>query len=133
MNGLLDVSTSALIANRIRFDAIAANLATADVGGDPNGRVKPAPIREAVFSVGDPATGSSEGVHVSEIREIRSFAPRHEPWSPVADKNGDVWYPDTNPVEQQANLMLAARSYEANIAAIEATKSMISAALEMLA
>jgi flagellar basal body rod protein FlgC len=36
-------------------------------------------------------------------------------------------------VEQQTNLMLAARSYEANIAAIEARKSMVQASLEMLA
>ena len=86
-----------------------------------------------LFAVGDPESGSDEGVHVADIRQIQSWVPRHEPNSNLADAKGNVWYPDVNPVEQQANMMLAARSYEANIAAIEAQKSMTSMALEMLA
>ena len=132
MHGLLDVSTSALVAQRIRMDAIAANLASADIGGNPNGPVKPPPIREVLFAVGDPANGSDQGVHVADIREVHAFIPRFEPYSPHADSEGRVWYPDVNPVEQQVNMMLAARSYEANIAAIEAKKSMTSAAMEIL-
>lgn len=133
MNGSLEISTSALVANRIRLDAIAANMAVAQVGGNPNGPTKPPSIREVLFAVGDPESGSDEGVHVADIRQIQSWVPRHEPNSNLADAKGNVWYPDVNPVEQQANMMLAARSYEANIAAIEAQKSMTSMALEMLA
>ena len=36
MFGALDISTSALVANRVRLDAISANLANADVPVDPN-------------------------------------------------------------------------------------------------
>ncbi len=133
MNGAFDISASALVANRIRMDAIAANLAAADIGGNPDGPKKPPMIREAIFQVGDPATGSETGVHVEDIYLMQSWVPRHQPLSPLADKDGNVWYADINPVEQQTNMMMAARSYEANIAAIEARKSMISAALEMLA
>ncbi len=133
MNGSLDISTSALAANRVRLDAIAANMAAAQVGGNPNGPTKPPSIREVLFAVGDPESGAEEGVHVADIRQIQSWVPRYEPNSSLADAKGNVWYPDVNPVEQQANMMLAARSYEANIAAIEAQKSMTSMALEMLA
>jgi len=112
MSGLLDVSVSALVAQRTRLDAIAANLASADIG--------------------DPANNSELGVHVADIREVRAFIPRYEPLNPYADADGRVWYPDINPVEQQVNMMLAARSYEANIAAIEATKSMTNSAMEIL-
>lgn len=133
MYGAFDISASALVANRVRMDAIAANLAVADTPGNPNGPVKPPPLREAIFAVGDPDRGLETGVHVAEIRLREAFVPRHEPWRPEADADGNVWYPDVNPVEQQTNLMLAARSYEANIAAIEARKSMVQAALEILA
>lgn len=133
MYGSLDISTSALVANRTRLDAIAANLAAAQVGGNPNGPRKPGLVREVLFAVGDPVTGNEQGVHVADIRQIQAWVPRQEPLSPDADANGNVWYPDINPVEQQANMMFAARSYEANIAAIEARKSMTSMALEMLA
>lgn len=133
MYGSLDISTSALVANRIRMDAIAANLAAAQVGGNPNGPKKPGMLREVLFAPGDPASGAEAGVHVEDIREVQAWVPRWEPLNPLADQRGNVWYPDINPVEQQANMMIAARSYEANIAAIEARKSMTSMALEMLA
>jgi flagellar basal-body rod protein FlgC len=136
MYGLLDISASALVANRTRLDAIAANLASADVGGNPDGPVKPPPVREVLFAVGDPSAASPEGqemgVHVADVRELHAYVPRYQPFHPYADKEGRVWYPDVNVVEQSANMMLAARSYEANIAAIEATKSMINSALEIL-
>jgi flagellar basal-body rod protein FlgC len=134
MYGSLDISTSALVAQRTRLDAIAANIAAADIGGNPNGPVPPPPVREVLFAVGDPANGLEDvGVHVAEIRQVRAYLPREERWNPLADENGMVWYPDINPVEQQTNAMLAVRSYEANIAAIEATKTMTRASLEMLA
>ena len=38
MFGMLDISTSALVAQRTRLDAIAANLANADVKVDPASR-----------------------------------------------------------------------------------------------
>lgn len=136
MNGLLDISTSALVAQRTRLDAIAANLTASTIGGNPSGPHKPPPIREVIFSLGDPSAstelGAEFGVHVADIREVHAYVPRFEPFHPYADKEGRVWYPDVNIVEQQANMMLAARSYEANIAAIEASKSMMNAALELL-
>jgi flagellar basal-body rod protein FlgC len=57
---------------------------------------------------------------------------RYEPGHPDADSQGYVSYPDINPIEEMVNLMGAARSYEVNIAAVQATKNMISASLEIL-
>ena len=56
----------------------------------------------------------------------------YEPDHPLADAKGYVRYPDIDPVVQQANAMLAMRSYDANLAAIDATKSMIEASLRIL-
>jgi flagellar basal-body rod protein FlgC len=133
VNGILNVSTSALIAQRTRLDAIAANIANASIGGSLDGPDQPPALKEVLFAPGDPANDSPDGVHVEDIREVHAYVPRIEPNHPYADSEGRVWYPDVNPVEQEANMMLAARSYEANIAVIEATKSMINSALEILA
>jgi flagellar basal-body rod protein FlgC len=40
--------------------------------------------------------------------------------------------PAINPIEEEVNLVGAARSYQANISAVLATKNMIASALEIL-
>lgn len=55
----------------------------------------------------------------------------YDPQHPDADHNGYVAYPDINPVEEMVDMMTASRAYEANIAAMNAFKSMVKKALEM--
>ena len=87
----------------------------------------------ALLGPGDPSAGSDQGVHVQEIRlDSSPLIKRYQPYSPHADADGYVGYPNINPVIEQMNAMEAARSYEANISAVEATKSMLSAALRIL-
>ena len=133
MYGALDISTSALIAQRTRLDVISANLANKDTLLNAAGEYEPYRRRAVIFAAGDPARGSAEGVHVARI-EIDSgpLQPKHEPGSPFADADGYVGYPNVHAVIEQMNAMEAARSYEANITAIEATKSMFSVALQIL-
>ena len=59
--------------------------------------------------------------------------PKYQPGSPFADTDGYVEYPNVDSVLEQMNALEASRAYEANITAIEATKSMISVALQILA
>lgn len=133
MFGALDISTSALVANRTRLDAISANLANAEVPVDPRSREIPFSERIVFFAPGDPASGNPFGVHVSEIRPRNDFRLQYDPKHPFADANGNVRYPNIDPVVQQANAMLATRSYDANLAAVEATKSMLDATLRIIA
>ena len=133
MFGVLDVSTSALVANRTRLDAIAANIANVDVPVDPRSKSAPFSGRVVEFASGDPVSGAAGGVHVAQITPRNAFRRAYEPWSDKADPQGYVRYPDIDPVVQQANAMLAMRSYDANLAAIDATKSMIDASLRILA
>lgn len=134
MYGALDVSTSALVAHRTRMNTYAANAANAGAILNAEGEYEPYRRRVPILAAGDPATGSDRGVHVAAIE--LSDAPMHlryEPGSPYADENGYVGYPNVDPIVEQINAMEAARSYEANIAAVEATKSMINVALRMIA
>jgi flagellar basal-body rod protein FlgC len=128
-----DISTSGLVANRTRLDAIAANIANVDVPVDPNSTRAPFSEQVVYFSQGDPVTGNALGVHVAAIEPRNDFRKAYEPWSPLADAEGYVRYANIDPVVQQANAMLATRNYDANLAAIEASKSMMTAALSIIA
>jgi flagellar basal-body rod protein FlgC len=134
MYGSLDISTSGLVANRVRMDVISANIAGANSIVNENGEYEPFRRRIALLGAGDPANKSSAGVHVASIELDQSeLVKKFEPGSLFADADGYVGYPNVNIVTEQMNAMEAARSYEANIMAIEATKSMMSVALQMLA
>lgn len=134
MYGTLDISTSGLIANRTRLDVISQNLANVSTLTNAQGEYEPYRRRIATLAAGDPDSGTPLGVHVSEIAlDESALMKKYEPGSRFADADGYVGYPNINPVVEQINALEAARSYEANIAAVEATKSMISVALQMMA
>ena len=113
---------------------ISANLANMNSILNENDELDPYRRRQPVFAVGDPSSGSDMGVHVAEITIDESPLNRkYDPGSPYADLDGYVAYPNVYPVIEHMNAMEAARSYEANIAAIEASKSMMSAAFQIIA
>jgi flagellar basal-body rod protein FlgC len=134
MFGSLDISTSGLVAQRTRLEVISANLANKDAILDAKGNYAPFRRRIAVFSQGDPATGKNQGVHVSRIdKDPAPFRKAYEPGHPYADAQGYVSYPNVEPAIETINAMEAMRAYEANITAAEATKSMLSSSLRLLA
>jgi len=135
--GVLDISTSGLVAQRTRLDSISANIANNRVILDSQGNLNPYRRREVFFAPGDPSAqtplGRAMGVHVASI-EANEDAVRleYEPGNPFADERGYVPYPDINPVSEQVNAMEAIRAYEANITVAEATKSMMAQALRLI-
>lgn len=137
MYGSLDISTSGMIAQRVRMAVISANIANAETILDSAGNLNPFRKRMAHFSAGNPnATGpaSKLGVHVASIEADQdAIRPRYMPGSPYADEQGYVPFPDINSSLEQINAMQAARSYEANVVAAEASKQMMAQALRLLA
>src|SRR5262249_18323411 len=142
MYGSLEVSTSGMIAQRIRLEVAAANLANKDAILDSSGRVNPYRARHAMFAPGDPTASTPEGrlmgVHVAQI-DFGKGPPKYkyDPSSPYAIKDGPnagmVPVPDVDPITETINSMEAARAYEANVNAPEATKSMMAQALRLIA
>jgi flagellar basal-body rod protein FlgC len=134
MFGAFDVSASALTAQRVRLETIASNIANIDSVLGPNG--KPAPYRR-LYPVFQPQRTSSGGVGVgvSSIEQDGSaFKEFFEPWNTRAkDDRGYVKYPNVDLATEQVNALETTRAYEANVTAIETTKSMISATLRVLA
>lgn len=138
MWGSLDIPTSGMLAQRIRLEAIASNIANRDALLDARGDYNPYRRRAAEFAPGDPAAstraGRSMGVHVAEIAvDMDALRPEWDPTSPYADASGYVMVPDIDPIKETVNAMEATRSYEANVAAAEALKSTMAQALRLLA
>lgn len=136
MFGTLDVSTSALVAQRIRMDTIAGNVANAQTTRRADGRPGPYQRRFAVFIAGDGKGGP--GVHVARILEDRSPGRMvHEPDHPHAIQEGKwkgyVEYPNVEPITEMTNAMLASRAYEANVTVMDVSKRMVASSLRLLA
>jgi flagellar basal-body rod protein FlgC len=136
MNSSLRISASGLTAQRIRLDVIANNLANAEtVQTAEGGPYRRQMVVFAARGATDPSglTLPSEGVEVTDIVQDPS-PPRtvYQPGHPLADANGNVSYPNVNPVVEMVDLMSATRAYEANVAAINAAKSMTAQALDIL-
>jgi flagellar basal-body rod protein FlgC len=142
--GVMTLSGTALIAERERAEVTASNLANAETTRTAEGG--PYVRQHVVFAARRPfgmAFGeqmatmvdfSARGVNVDQVipdptPPIRRFDPTH----PDADQDGYVSTPAINPIEEEVNLMGAARSYQANVSAVLATKNMIQSALEILA
>lgn len=56
---------------------------------------------------------------------------KYDPSHPDADENGYVTYPNVNVVQEMTDLIDATRSYEANVTAFNAGKSMATKGLEI--
>jgi len=143
--GVMDVSGSALEAERIRAEVVAANMANAETTRTADGG--PYQRQEVVFSSADrqssfasqflTQSGGADpqigGVRVSAVVADQS-APlrRYDPGHPDADKDGYVSYPDINPLTEMVDLMGATRAYGLNSSAVQAEKGMVSASLDIL-
>jgi len=132
MFGAIDISTSGLVAQRIRQNTIAMNIANADVVNSPDGG--PYQRRSVIFSVGSQPNDPVEtGVHVSAIEKQEVYRWEYDPNNPYANQDGYVKLPGIEPLVEMVNLMEAARAYEANLTAVEVSKAMLNSSLRLLA
>lgn len=137
----INISATALTAEKTRIDIIAKNMASANTtrstGGMPYRRQmvifeenKPTAFSEYLSKYTNKAEG--RGVKISKIVEDESpFKLVYEPGHPDADENGYVKMPNVDMVKEMVDLISAQRSYDANITAMNASKSMLLKALEI--
>jgi flagellar basal-body rod protein FlgC len=142
---MLEVSGSALSAERQRAEVVAANMANAETTRTPEGG--PYRRKQVVFSSapsnpfrmmlvnsgGESGNANTSAVRVSKVVEDPT-APlmRYEPGNPDANKEGYVAYPNINPMQEMADLMDAVRAYQLNASAITASKQIITGAIDIL-
>jgi flagellar basal-body rod protein FlgC len=157
--GLMETSGSAMQAERMRAEVVAANMANAETTRTESG----GPYRRqmVVFAANQGDTGFADsmadasspadsaapallpapamsshgvapGVHIAQV--VEDPAPplkRYDPGHPDAGPDGYVAYPDINPLTEMVDLMGATRAYGLNGSAVQAEKTMISSALEI--
>jgi flagellar basal-body rod protein FlgC len=128
----MSISTSGLRAQAGRMRVISENIANADstaktAGGDPYRRKVP------TFSSELDRTLDARVVSLGRIKpDTTAFRSRYEPGNPAADANGNVKYPNVNPLVEMTDMRDAQRSYEANLNIISATRRMIQRTLDIL-
>jgi flagellar basal-body rod protein FlgC len=157
--GLMETSGSAMQAERMRAEVVAANMANAETtrtatggpyhrqhvvfaanGADPSfansfSNASSPTLRSGLQPLLLNASSSAQpagGVHIAGV--IEDPAPslkRYDPGHPDAGPDGYVAYPDINPLTEMVDLMGATRAYGLNGSAVQAEKGMIGAALEI--
>src|SRR4030042_1583763 len=123
---VLEVSASALDAQRQRMNVIASNMANVHSTRTEEGG--PYKRKDVVFSAmmleSNPV--ELEGVKVVDIATDNT-PPKmvYDPGHPDADKDGFVAMPNINIIEEMVNMMMAFRAYEASVSTFNMTKSMV--------
>lgn len=139
--GSLHTSSTGLAAQRLRMSLISSNLANIDTTRTADGG--PYRRKDAVFAavqsrgsfkraLDDARGGERAEVRIAGVVEDPDpFQKKYDPRHPDADESGYVLVPKINLMEEMVNMITATRSYEANVTAIKATKSMALRALEI--
>jgi flagellar basal-body rod protein FlgC len=138
----MEISSSGLSAQRTRMKVISSNIANINTTRTPNGG--PYRRRDVIFGA-LPAERNFQEELVSQtvdkgnrhvkvlgvVEDSRAPKLKYDPNHPDANEEGYVALPNIDIAEEMTNLMISKRSFEANIAAINATKNMITNALDI--
>ena len=128
----MNIATSGLRAQAGRMRLISENIANADstsltAGGEPYRRKIP------TFTSALDRSLDAKVVTLGRVRNDQSsFRVKNEPGNPAADPEGNVKYPNVNPLVEMTDMREAQRSYEANLNIISATRRMIQRTLDIL-
>jgi len=133
----LETSASGLYAQRKRMDIIASNLANIETtrtekGGPYRRKMVVMRTKEMDQDFDKMFNSSVKGVQIEDIVEDQApFKKVYNPSHPDADSDGYLYKPNVDLIVETTNMMMARRAFEANIAAIKATRQMAIKALEI--
>ena len=125
----LNIAGSGLVTHRKWLDAVSDNIANVN---DATSTDKPA-FRARMIEAQAVDYGSGEGGVRVAGTQFGSAAGRvvHEPDNPLADKDGNVRYPDIDLGDQMTQMMMAQRGYQANLQTIDRATQAYQAALRL--
>ena len=134
----MQINASGLTLERLKMDTISTNMANAKTTRTEEGgpyRRKDVVFQESLINQKNRMTGKSErrsaGVKVTGITEDENFKQVYDPAHPDADEEGYVLMPNINMVDEMIALISVQRSYEANVTALNTSKSILKKALEI--
>lgn len=139
----MNVSASGLAAQRAVMNATAENLANAQTTrtetGDPYRR-KVVSLSEDPITFTDALAGAApgavteeraNGVKATVEEDLSEFPQLYDPGHPDADEAGMVRMPNVDTAREMVNLMVASRAYEANVAALQASRKLAESSLNL--
>lgn len=124
------IAGSAMNAQTVRLNTIASNLANVEsAAGSREAVYRPRkPLFAAIYENGELSRPAGlGGARVQVLDVIASQAEprrRYEPGSPLADRDGYVFYPDVNPIEEMTDMLSASRGFETSVEVLNRVKSM---------
>jgi flagellar basal-body rod protein FlgC len=133
----LETSASGLYAQRKRMDIIASNLANIETthtekGGPYRRKMVVMGTKEIDQDFDEMFNSSVKGVQIEDVVEDHTpFKKVYNPSHPDADSDGYLYKPNVDLIVETTNMLMARRAFEANIAAIKATRQMVIKALEI--
>lgn len=132
LNKALSISASGMDAQTTRLRVIAENLANESTTGSSPGADAYRRKTVTFDNRMDQAVGA-ELVNVSKIGQDMSDLPlRYDPSNPAANADGYVKVPNVNSFVEMMDMRDAERSYQANLAVMQTTRSMLSRAIDLL-
>jgi flagellar basal-body rod protein FlgC len=133
LNRAMDISLSAILAERKHMEVISSNIAnintTSSVGGGPYRR-KIAVFQEQPLSFQEVLEKQTKkiggGVDIADVIEDPApFQKVYNPSHPDADRNGLVSLPNVDLSKEMVDLVYASKLYEININVFTTTRKMV--------
>ncbi|WP_030177129.1 flagellar basal body rod protein FlgC [Spirillospora albida] len=126
--GALGIAGTGVTVYRKWLDAVADNIANVNNASPTNGEAFRARyVRAQAVDYGTPAGAQVAGVELGSA-EGRMV---HEPDNPLADAGGYVRYPDIDLGSQMSQMIMAQRSYQANLSVASRAVDAYQAALQL--
>ncbi|MBL4823329.1 MAG: flagellar basal body rod protein FlgC [Colwellia sp.] len=131
---VFNITASGMSAQSMRLNTTASNIANADSVSssvDETYRARH-PVFAAAMQKAAAGQDSSVGVQVLGIVESNKplnveYSPNH----PMADKDGFIYKPNVNVIEEMTNMISASRSYQTNVQLAESAKNMLNKTLTL--
>ena len=128
----LTISARGMDVQTTRLRVIAENLANQDTTGSTPGAD---PYRRKTITF-ENKVDKAIGVPAVEVKDIghdtRDFPLRYDPSNPAANAEGYVKLPNVNSLVEVMDMREAERSYSANLAVMQATRTMLTRTIDLL-
>jgi len=135
---VFNITGSGMSAQSVRLNTTASNIANADSVSSSADQTYRA--RHPVFAAAmqDAAAGQNandgSAVGVDVLGVVESDKPlnvEYSPNHPMADKDGYIYKPNVNVIEEMTNMISASRSYQTNVQLAESAKNMLNKTLTL--
>ncbi len=130
---IFDIAGSGMNAQNLRLNVVSSNLANVDAVSSSTQETYHArqPVFRAMLDQFNPnadAVGvKMVGVVESKAPLVREYAPNHA----MADKDGYIYRPNVNAVEEMANMISASRTYQNNVEVLNSARQMMMATINL--